>query len=452
MRVLYIDIDSLRPDHLGCYGYDRPTSPNIDRLAAKGMRFDRFYCASSPCVPSRTAFVSGRFGIRNGVTSNHSRGAQFHMPGGDGGFNRAETMPLPRQLRALGMDTIAVSNFADRHATHYFMSGFGEFISPNLKRGKETAEEVNACALRWLNQNADRDNWYLHVNYWDVHRTYNMDQSWADRFKDSPVTQAWPDEAAIHDHFENVTGMFTASGQFKNNKSPLPLMPGKVSTREEFDHLVTGYDAAVAYVDHHIGQLLAALESQGILDETIVMISADHGDAFGEHGIYSDHVCADECIHRLPLIVHWPGAVQAGSVDDAMHYNVDLSATLVDIAGGEVPSGWDGQSFAGNLRGQSSEGHDYLVWDTSLYTVQRAVRTRDHLYVRTYDNFGYESFDPVALYDMKNDRFQTTNIAKQQPELVNQCEKLMADWVAEQAAKGDAIPDPLFETLAERRS
>ena len=72
MRIIYFDIDCLRPDHLGCYGYHRPTSPNIDAIAADGARFDHCYCASSPCLPSRAAWSSGRFGIRNGVCSNHT--------------------------------------------------------------------------------------------------------------------------------------------------------------------------------------------------------------------------------------------------------------------------------------------------------------------------------------------------------------------------------------------
>jgi choline-sulfatase len=79
MRIIYFDIDCLRPDHLGCYGYDRPTSPTIDKIAEQGTCFEHFYCGSSPCLPSRTALMSGRFGIRNGVISNHGQGAEFNI-------------------------------------------------------------------------------------------------------------------------------------------------------------------------------------------------------------------------------------------------------------------------------------------------------------------------------------------------------------------------------------
>lgn len=147
MRIIYFDIDCLRPDHLGCYGYGRPTSPAIDQIAAKGIRFSHYYCASSPCLPSRTALFSGRFGIRNGVISNHGAGAQFHIKNHVYGGPQPENEMFMRQLRRHGYDTISFSNFADRHSAMWFMCGWTEFHTPNLKGGGETADEVNVQLL-----------------------------------------------------------------------------------------------------------------------------------------------------------------------------------------------------------------------------------------------------------------------------------------------------------------
>ena len=302
MRIIYFDIDCLRPDHLGCYGYHRPTSPNIDAIAAEGARFDHYYCCSSPCLPSRTAWSSGRFGIRNGVCSNHGMGAQFYMRTRHYGGPEPENECLTRQMRRHGYDTISISNFADRHNAMWFMRGWTEFHTPNLRGGYETAEEVNEPLLRWLRQNATREDYLLHINYWDVHRVYKMDASWGDRFEGMPVAQEWPDEAAIAAH-QSIEGPFTATWQFPGGVSPYPLMPGSVSSREDFERMVTGYDASIAYVDHYLGLVMEELDRQGVMDDVAIIISADHGDAFGEHGIYSDHVCADECIHHIPLIV-----------------------------------------------------------------------------------------------------------------------------------------------------
>lgn len=448
MRIIYFDIDCLRPDHLGCYGYDRPTSPNIDRIASRGMRLDNYFCASAPCLPSRAAWISGRFGIRNGVISNHGAGARFNLRTRHYVGPEPDNEPFTRRLRASGYDTISFSNFADRHNAFWFMCGWSEFHTPNLKGGFETAEEVNDCVLPWLRQNAAREDYFLHINYWDAHRPYRMDASWADRFADTQVTQAWPDEEAIQAH-QRIRGPFTAQGQWHDGVSPCPLMPGSVSSRKDFEHMVTGYDASIAYVDHHLGIVLDELDRQDVLDDTAVIISADHGDAFGEHGIYSDHVCSDECIHHIPFIVRWPGASKAGHSSDALLYNVDFAPTLCDLLGIEAPSDWDGSSFRDLIQGNAMDGREYLVLDQGLYTVQRTVRTRDHLMIRTYDDFGYE-FEPVELYDIASDPYQTRDLASERPDIVRQCDHHMTEWLHEQRSKGHSIPDPLGEILRER--
>ena len=150
-------------------------------------------------------------------------------------------------------------------------------------------------------------------------------------------------------------------------------MPGVVASRADFEHMLTGYDAAIAYVDHHLGLILEELDRQGVLDDAAILISADHGDAFGEHGIYSDHVCADECIHHIPLIVRWPGVSAAGAASDAFLYNVDLGPTLCDLLDIPAPADWDGQSFKGNVQGGEGLDRSYLVWDCGLYAVQLSL-------------------------------------------------------------------------------
>jgi len=444
LRIFFFDIDCLRPDHLGCYGYNRPTSPTIDRIASEGIRFERYYTGSSPCLPSRACLFSGRFGIRNGIVSNVGEGARFYIRKRPYGGPQPDNTMLMRQLRSHGIETIAFSNFADRHNAWWFTCGWTEFHTPNLKAGGETADEVNEPALRWLRHNAKRDNYLFYVNYWDVHRPYKMDPSWAKRYEGYPI-QEWPDEETIRRH-QSIDGHFTAQRQFRDGKSPFPLMPGSISNRRDFEHLINGYDAAIAYTDAHVKAILDELERQDVLDDAILIVSADHGDAFGEHGIYSDHVCADECIHHIPLIIRWPGVTPENAASDALLYNVDLSATLCELLDIPVPDDWDGVSFADNVRGKSNAGHEYLVWDHGLYAVQRAVRTRTHLMVRTYHRFEYP-FKPVELYDIPRDPYQTKDISKDKPEIVQLCDSYLSEWIQIQKSKGHVITDPIDTIL-----
>lgn len=448
MRIVIFDIDCLRPDHLGCFGYKRPTSPTLDSIADGGICFDHYYCASSPCLPSRMGFASGRFGINNGVISNHSAGARFRIDATYYGGPKAENEMLMRNLRRAGWDTISFSNFADRHSTPWYMCGWSEFHTPNLKGGGETAAEVNDPLMRWLEHNASRDNYLLHVNYWDAHRCYKMEPSWAEPLKGHPVAQEWPGEEVIRRH-QSLTGAFTATGQFKSGKSPFPLMPDAVRNRADFEHMITGYDAAIRYVDHHVSLVMEEFEKRGLLDDTAIIVTADHGDAFGEHGIYSDHVCADECIQHIPLIIRWPGVTPSGVHCRNLVYNVDLSATLCELMGAEIPARWDGISFAPQVRGEDGPKRDYLVWDHGLYTVQRAVRTEQHLMIRTYDDNGYQ-FRPLELYDMESDPFQTRDLSGSEPEVLKRCEGILEEWMEEQKAKGWG-PDPVDLILDERR-
>jgi hypothetical protein len=148
LRIVYFDIDSLRPDHLGCYGYGRPTSPAIDEIAAQGMRFDRYYCADSPCMPSRHGWISGRFGINNGVVTHGGPASKLQILEQRYGGPDERNQLVQRKLRQHGYDTVCFSNFPTRHCATWFGLGWSEFHSPNLKTGSETADEVNEAVLR----------------------------------------------------------------------------------------------------------------------------------------------------------------------------------------------------------------------------------------------------------------------------------------------------------------
>ncbi|HZG44236.1 MAG TPA: sulfatase, partial [Longimicrobium sp.] len=205
MRILYLDIDSLRPDHLGCYGYHRDTSPHIDRIAREGVRFNQCYAPDAPCLPSRTAFYTGRFGIQTGVVGHGGTAAEPKVEGKLRGFrDRIEGQGLARQLQNLGFHTAMISPFGQRHAAHWFYAGFHEIHNTGAG-GMESAEEVWPVVERWLEGNAARDNWYLHLNFWDPHTPYRVPAEYGDPFAQAPLP-AWLDDAEILPRHSRKTG------------------------------------------------------------------------------------------------------------------------------------------------------------------------------------------------------------------------------------------------------
>ena len=170
MRILYVDIDTLRPDHLGCYGYHRDTTPNIDAVAAGGVRFSNVYASDVPCLPSRTALVTGMFGIRNGVANHGGLAADLASWGPERRFSsRLASGSLPAVLMQAGYHTASISSFPLRHSAPWWTSGFMEAMNLTGGYGLERADEVLPGALDWLTRRGQADSWFLHVHLWDPH-------------------------------------------------------------------------------------------------------------------------------------------------------------------------------------------------------------------------------------------------------------------------------------------
>ena len=163
MRVLLFDIDTLRADHMGCYGYGRNTTPVMDEIAKEGVRFDDYYCPNAPCLPSRASMISGQYGIHNGIVGHGGTAADMRLQGITRSFtDDMSENGLFMQFRRAGMHTVSFSSFAERHSAWWFNSGFNECYNVG-RRGSESAEMVTPHVLDWLERNGKKDNWMMHV-------------------------------------------------------------------------------------------------------------------------------------------------------------------------------------------------------------------------------------------------------------------------------------------------
>src|SRR2546421_271645 len=256
MRILYIDIDSQRPDHLGCYGYPRPTSPNIDKIASQGVRFENYYVSDVPCLPSRTAMWSGRFGIHNGVINHGGTAADPFVEGPGRSFRttlgRTNWMT---GLRNAGLQTATISPFGERHSAFHWYAGFSE-IHNTGKGGLECADEIVPVAIDWIRRNARGEKWFLHVNMWDPHTPYRTPASFGNPFKDDPLP-AWYTEEVRRQHWEGIgphcareVGGFGTSEYDRQLAVQNPNgWPSCVASMDDARKMFDGYDIGTRYTD-----------------------------------------------------------------------------------------------------------------------------------------------------------------------------------------------------------
>ncbi len=448
MNILFIDIDTLRPDHMGCYGYGRNTTPCIDEIAREGVVFRDYYCADAPCLPSRASLVSGTFGLRHGAVGHGGTCADKRYLGETRDFrDEADENNLWHVFRKAGMYTASISTFAERHSSQWFNSGFHETHNVGCC-GVESGERVLPVALDWLERNKNRDDWFLHLHLWDPHTPYRAPAAFGNPFADDPAAD-WISEDVLQEHLRHVgPHSLHELNMYNGENNPLyPRQPGSAQDLAGVKRIFDGYDCGIRYADTLLGQVFDKLREYGIYEDTAILITSDHGENMGELGIYAEHATADHATCHIPMIVKWPG-IQGGRMLGGLHYNLDLAPTVAELLDVDGYANWDGESFAAAFTEQTSCGREYLVLSQMAHVCQRTVRFDDWLYMRSYHD-GLHLFDKEMLFNLKDDPYEQTNLCKEQPELCQKAAKYLLDWHDDLMAVSQSQIDPLWTVLRE---
>ena len=444
MRLLYIDIDTLRADHLGCAGYHRETTPNIDALAAEGVHFRNVYASDVPCLPSRTALITGMLGIRNGVVNHGGVAAELRPEGAGRKFiGTFASKSWASTFFFAGWHTASISSFPFRHSAQWWNSGFMEAMNLMRGFGGERADEVLPGALDWLDRRGRADDWFLHVHFWDPHTPYTTPDDYGNPFADDPPP-AWHTEAVRARNWE-LPGPHSAQEPWGYRPDewgePPPRQPWNAASMDDVKAIFDGYDVGIRYADDAVGTLLNKLDELGVLDETAVLIGSDHGEAFGELGVYADHQAADEATCHIPAVLRWPGLDPRSY--DGLHYHLDIGATVVGLAGLEVPAHWDGRSVAAELHEGTEAGRDHLVVSQGAWACQRGVRWGDHLYLRTWHDGFHGHWADEMLFDIAADPHEQHDLAPSERSLTTTGRDLLAAWTEAQLARSYSPLDPM---------
>lgn len=307
-NILLIVVDTLRADHVGLYGHERETTPNLDRLAADGSFFRRAYAQSSWTLPSMTSLLTGLLPHRHGVGRDPDVARRF-------GRLAPEIPTLAEQLLAVGYATGAIVNNVFLAPEFGLQRGFGEDYDYRgaSKASIRSAEESVDAALAWIQPS--RHPYFLLLHFMEPHLFYD------------PAPQ--------------VRGTFTGDGQppipvpFGSDRAIQVLKksrPGPAS--EELEYLKKLYDEEILAVDRAMGRLFEELEKRADWENTVVIVTADHGEEFFDHGGFEHgHTLYGE-LTRVPLVVHGPG-FDLGEIKGVVEH-VDLSRGILGLAG--VPS------------------------------------------------------------------------------------------------------------------
>ncbi|WFB36762.1 sulfatase [Kiritimatiellota bacterium B12222] len=459
MNILYIDIDSLRPDHLGCYGYHRNTSPHIDAVAAEGLRFANCYTSDAPCLPSRSAMTTGRFGFHTGVVNHGGERSVMYNYGKERAFFDNWTQPnWASQYKRNGYHTVAFSPFAERHGAWHWYAGFME-IHNTGGGGQETANRISPQVTDWLERKGnDEKPFFMWLNVWDPHTPYRTPKEFENPFKDEPIPE-WYTEEIRQKHWEQPG---PHSAQEVNGYTPKPqwmfrhkdstinhLQPQQISSLDEARKMFDGYDMGVAYADKHVGIIIQKLKDLGLYENTAIIISADHGENLGELNIYGDHQTADKCTHNIPLIVKWPGVTdeRKGQVDSRLLYNVDFAATSLELSGPCDLSKWDGTSFAQTI-GEEAPHRDSLVLSQLAWCAQRSARWDHYLCIETYHD-SWHDYPDYMVFDLDADPHEQHNLAESRPELLEKGKSILTEWKANCLETARIKEDPKDTVIAE---
>ncbi|MBT3375360.1 MAG: sulfatase [Lentisphaerae bacterium] len=403
-NLLLIGIDSLLATHMSCYGYHRQTTPHIDRFAKGGTLFENTFCPHVPTTPGYGSMLTGRDCFGTNCVALRHRGPM-----------NEEAKTLAEVLGEEGYNTTSVGfqgNPAARGFQNYLH--FGGWGSKAEGRSPK-AQNLNNVTLPELARLADEDEpFFLFLRHMDPHSPYlppepyermfyHGDECDADNPSMDPVMEFRP----FRDYF-------------------LSWMPDGITDK---DYVVAQYDGAIAYMDACIQSIFTELESLGILEETIVVINADHGETLYDHECWFDHHGIYDVTLRVPLIIRYPKKVPAGRRVKGFNQHKDLMPTLLKLLSIKTDMPFEGRDLMDLVKGKKEN------FDTEFYITEctwmrkHGWRTPEWKLIRALEpDFHFKP--PVELYNLLADPDENNNLADKEPEVVAYLTKRMEDFIA----------------------
>jgi len=377
-HIILIIVDALRPDHLGCYGYGRPTSPNIDLLAGRGARFDNAYSNAPWTKPSVASIFTSLYPNVHQAINRYDVLSE-------------KALTLAERLKAGGYFTCLINGGNALIHEFNYDQGFDHY---DYSESLDSAAAVRSFGS--LLSEAKGKSLFVYVHLMDTHLPYHLN----DPSREISAAGTRPQE-------------FQPGGIDRDRIRELTA-GGKLS-RLDMDYLISLYDEQIRYADARIGEMISALESAGLLSRSLVVLTSDHGEEFWEHGNYEHgHTLYDELL-RVPLVIAGPGVPRAEVRSRVRH--VDLLPTLMEAVDPEFKSeGIAGRSawrYLERDRGKLPVFATGTIHGDEKYSL---IRGRQKIIINTGERekkrrlIGPHSLDQIEFYDLERDPAEKTTL------------------------------------------
>ena len=428
-NILFIFTDDHASRAISAYGSQINKTPNIDRIAREGMRFDRCLVTNSICGPSRACILTGKYSHKNGFFRNGNR---F-----DGG-----QVTFPKILRKNGYATAMIGKWhlsSDPTGFDYWqvLRGQGPYYNPNMKSIDGpvkhigyTTDIITDLGLKWLKEGRGKDKpFMLMLQHKAPHRNWQPGPKYLNMYDGETI----PEPPTLFDDYQGRASpasnqkMTVAKHLTPNDlkfRTPRNLTPeqlkvwnaaygpknaafeaanltGKDLVRWKYQRYIKDYLRCVASVDDNIGRVLNYLDDTGLAKNTIVIYSSDQGWYLGDHGWYDKRWMYEESL-IMPFVVRWPGVIEAGTTNRDLISNVDFAETFLDMAGcrDQIPGDMQGRSILPILKGQTPADwrksfyyHYYEFPGAHSVAKHYGVRTERHKLIHYYRVGEWELFD-----------------------------------------------------------
>ena len=434
-NILFIMSDDHASHAMSCYGSRINTTPNLDRIADGGMRFDNCFCTNSICTPSRATILAGTYNHVNGVTTLDTR-----MD------NRLQT--FPKLLRQSGYQTAVFGKWHLGTGPDHCPTGFddwavlpgqGRYHNPEfIFKGPDggtrrtvqgyATDLITDMTLDWFKGRERTRPFCLLYHHKAPHRPWYPDEKHASMFLNEDV----PEPDTLYDDYKNRASAAAAAkmrvGVHMNEtdlKTEIPHeLPEPELRKWAYQRYIKDYLRVVASIDDNVGRVLDYLDEDGLTANTLVIYTSDQGFFLGDHGWYDKRFMYEESL-RMPFIVRYPKEVKAGLVNDDIVLNVDFASLFLNLAGVAVPEDFQGRSFRPILQGRTPadwrRAMYYRYWMHQAHHnvyAHYGIRTKQHKLIYYYaDALGQPCGGPAEthepeweLFDLRNDPCELNNV------------------------------------------